>query len=153
MPRLTKDALTGASDLVEREVELPTLNGTVLVRSLPAHYSNEAITEALEVNTSRRGEQTSKVNTSKLEALKVLHGLIDPKFDTLEEVHAFSLKVGSAWQRIVEVIDEISGINKDAVEKTEALFQHGGPAAGGSVVGNGARSGSSRPDLSVRASA
>lgn len=153
MSRLTKDALLGASDLVEREVDLPSIGGSVAVRSLPAKYSNEAITEALEVNTTRRGEQTSRVNTSKLEALKVLHGLIDPKFDTIEEVYAFAEKCGPAWQKIVETIDEISGINKEAVEKTTAMFQAGSPGAERGVVGNGTRSGSSEPPVSLRTGA
>lgn len=153
MYRLTKDALLGASDLDEREVELPSIGGSVLVRSLPAKYSNEAITEALEVSTSRRGEQTSRVNTSKLEALKVLHGLIEPRFDTIEEVYSFAEKCGPAWQRIVETIDEISGINKEAVEKTTAMFPVGGQGAGGSAVGNGTRAGGSEPDIRVRTGA
>ena len=150
---ISKDALLGASDLIEREVELPSLGGSVRVRSLPAAYSNQAMSEALEVVTGRRGEQTAKVNTAKLEALQVLHGLVDPKLDTIEEVEAFSQKNGRAWRKIVETIDEISGIDKASIEKTNATFQSGGEASGGAVVGDGARAGSGRPDLSLRASA
>lgn len=153
MSRLTKDALLGASDLVEREVDLPTIGGSVLVRSLPAHYSNDAITQALEVSTSRRGDQTSRVNTNKLEALKVYHGLVDPRFDTVEQVEAWAVTVGPAWQKIVETIDEISGITKEAVEKTTAMFQAGGTDEGRAVVGNGTHAGGSGSDLPVRTGA
>jgi hypothetical protein len=59
---LSKEALLGASDLVEREVELPSIGGSVRVRSLPAAYSNEATSQALEVSQGRRGEQTAKIN-------------------------------------------------------------------------------------------
>jgi hypothetical protein len=153
MSRLTKDALLGASDLVEREVELPSIGGSVLVRSLPAQYSNDAITQALRVEVSKRGEQTSRVDTSKLESLKVLRGVIDPKFDTIEEVNAFAQQVGPAWQKIIETIDEISGITKEAVEKTAAMFQTGGTDAGRPVVGNGTHAGDSGSDLPMRTGA
>jgi len=42
MQRLSKDALLGASDLVQEEVELPLIAGSVLVQGLGAKFSNEA---------------------------------------------------------------------------------------------------------------
>jgi hypothetical protein len=150
---ISKDALLGASDLIEREVELPSIGGSVRVRSLPAAYANQALSESLEVVTGRRGEQTSKVNTAKLEALQVLHGLVDPKLDTVEEAEALAVKLGPAWRKIVETIVDISGINPDAVKKTEAMFQPGGPEEGRSDVANGAAAGAGRPDLHVRTGA
>lgn len=153
MAILTKDALLGATDLVEREIELPTLGGSVRVRSLPAAYSNQAQSEALEVVTGRRGEQTAHVNTAKLEALQVLHGLIDPKFNSIEEVNTFAQQCGPAWHEIVKAIDEISGLDKEAIERANAMFQSGGPGPAGEVVGNGVGAGDSRPDLPVRTGA
>lgn len=153
MPPLTKDALLGASDIVEREIDLPSIGGSVKVRSLPAAYANQAMSEALEVTTGRRGEQSAKVNTEKLEALQVLHGLVEPKLDTLEEVRTFALHCGPAWRKVVEAIDELSGLDKDAVDKANALFRSGGPGEGGSDLGNGTSPGHDRPDLSVRAGA
>jgi hypothetical protein len=152
MSRLSKAELMGATDRREAEVELPSIRGSVLVRSLPAAYSNQAMSDALEVVTGNRGEQTARVNTQKLEALQVLHGLVDPKLDTIEEAHAFALKVGSAWRTIVAKIDEISGIDKEAIEKTNATFQAGG-AGEGQAVGNGSSpgSGAGEPDLHARA--
>ena len=128
---LSKDALLGASDLIEREVDLPALNGSVRVRSLPAAYSNNAITEALETTLDERGRQTARVNTSKLEELKVLHGLVDPKLSTPEEAHQFATQCGPSWTLIVNAIDEISGIDAKAAEKVEATFQGSGTAEGG----------------------
>lgn len=148
---LSKDELLGASDLVEREVELPSIgeHARVRVRALPAAYSNQATSEALEMKTGARGEQTATVNTQRLEELQVLHGLIDPKLDTLDEVRAFSLKVGQAWRAIVGAIDAISGIDKAAIEEANASFRAGGPGATGAVVGAANGAGDGRPDLRV----
>ena len=66
------------------------------------------MSDALEVVTDQRGRQTAKVNTAKLEAIQVLHGLIDPKLDSLEEVNLFAMRCGSSWRKIVGAIDEIS---------------------------------------------
>jgi len=141
MSRLSKDALLSASDLVEREVELDTIGGSVLVRSLPAAYSNQAMSEALEVATGARGQQTARVNTGKLEMLQVMHGMIDPKLNSLDEVLVFAQKCGAAWRKVVDTIDEISGVNKEAMEQTAATFQPGGPGTPGHDLGNGASRG------------
>ncbi len=153
MAILTKAALLGASDLVEREVELPSIGGEVRIRSLPAAYSNQAQSEAIEMVQGRRGEQTTHVNSAKLEALKVLHALIDPKFDSIEEVTAWAETVGPAWHKLVTSIDEISGIEAEDVEKANATFPAGGQGERGSDVANGTSPGAGRPDLPVRAGA
>jgi hypothetical protein len=128
---LSKDALLGASDLVEREVDLnPWIDGSVTVRSLPAAYSNQAMSEALEMVTATNGTQTARVNTVKLEELQVLHGLVDPKLDTVEEVRSFSEQCGPSWRKVVTTIDEISGVNKAAIEKAHATFPAGGSKTG-----------------------
>jgi hypothetical protein len=153
MALLTKDALLGASDLVERDVDLPTIGGSVRVRSLPAASANDATSSALEMTTDRHGEQTAHVNTNKLEALQVLRGLIDPKLDTLEEAYAFQQSCGPAWHTLVEAITEISGINRETAADTAATFQAGGPAKTGPEQVNGASGGDVRPDLPVSAGA
>jgi len=143
----SKEDLLRASDLVEREIELPSIGMSV------SAYSNQAMSEALEVSTDQRGRQTASVNSRKLEELQVLHGLIEPKFATIEEVQTFSQNVGRAWQKIVETIGEISGVDKATVERTNATFQSGGSDAERALVdnGNSAGSGAGRPDLPVRA--
>jgi hypothetical protein len=85
--------------------------------------------------------------------LQVLHALVEPKLNSLEEVNTFMQNCGPAWNKIVAVIDEISGIDKEAIEKANAAFQSGGASQGGEVVGNGASAGGSGPDLHVRAGA
>lgn len=137
----SKEDLLRASDLVEREIELPSIRMSVRVRALAAAYSNQAMSEALEVATDQRGRQTASVNSRKLEELQVLHGLIEPKFDTIEEVQTFSQNVGRAWQKIVETIGEISGVDQATIERTNATFQPGGSGEGGAHVGNGSAGG------------
>lgn len=137
MAILSKEALLGASDLVEREVELPSIGGSVRVRSLPAAYSNEAQSEALEVVTGRRGEQTARMNMVKLEALQVLHGMIEPKLNSLDEAMSFAQRCGPAWATIVKTIDEISGIDKEAIERANTQFPAGGESQAGPHVAHG----------------
>jgi hypothetical protein len=151
MQYATRDALLGASDIIERDVDLPSLGLKVKVRSLPAAYSNQAVSEALEMVTGPRGEQTAHINTAKLEALQVLHGLVEPKLGSIEDAYTFAQRTGPAWRRVVETIDEISGIDKAAIEKTNASFRTGGPGEAGEMVGADAANGSSGPDLHLSA--
>lgn len=145
---LSKSALLGASDLVTREVKV--LGDTVTVRSLAAAYSNQALSEALETHTGRRGEQTHRVNSQKLEELQVLHGLIDPKLDTLEEVRSFANNCGPAWQLIVREIQEISGLQEEDVKKTDATFPGGDSGPGREDVGAGVAARGNGSDLPAR---
>jgi hypothetical protein len=153
MGLMSRDALLGASDLTEREIELPTIGGSVRVRSLPAAYSNQATSEALEMVTGARGEQTAHVNTGKLEALQVLHGLVEPRLHSIEEAYTFATRCGPAWRAVVDTIDAISGIDKAAIEKTNATFRPSGPGAPGPDVEADAANGSGGPDLHLHAGA
>ncbi len=134
MGRLTRDALLGASDLIEREVELPTIGGSVTVRSLPAAYSNQASSESLKLVTSARGEQMATVDTAHLEVLQVLHGLVDPKLTSIEDAQTFATKCGPAFKEVIRVIDEISGVDKEAIEKANATFPVSGAGTNGADV-------------------
>lgn len=153
MGYIEKGALLGATDLREQDVELPSIGATVRVRGLPAAYSNQAQSEALELVTGARGEQTAHVNTEKLESLQVLHGLIEPKLTSLEEVRTFAMNCGPAFHEVVRAIDELSGIDKEEIERTNAVFQAGGTEAGGALVGDVASNGSGGSDLPLRAGA
>lgn len=155
MAILSKEALLGATDLVTREVDLnPAIDGSVKVRSLPAAYSNAASSASLEMVTDpRTGMQTAKADTSKLEELQVLHGLIEPRLDTIEEVRALALRIGGSWQKIVREINEISGIGPEDVKRTEALFRAGGLSEEGVPGDAGVGPGNGRSHMDVPASA
>ena len=143
MARLSKDALLKASDLRTKEIELESIGGSVVVQGLSAAYSNQASSEALEMKTTARGDQIASVNTAKLETIQVLHGLVEPKLDTIEEAEQFMKNCGPAAKAIVEAIDELSGLDKEAITETSAKFQGGGTVESGPVVDNGAAPGGS----------
>ena len=136
MALLTKDALLRASDLVEREVELSTIGGSVKVRSLPAAYSNEASSKALRLVTDSRGGQSATIDTAELEILQVFHALVEPKLNSVEEARLFAQNCGAAFKDVIKVIDEISGVDKDAIEAANARFPVGDSGSNGSSVGN-----------------
>lgn len=152
MSRISKDALLGASDLRKGEVVLDSLEGnpTVLVQGLGAGFSNQAQSEALEMTTTVRGEQVARVNTARMEEIQVLHGLVDPKLDTIEEARHFMEKNGPAARKIVAKIDELSGVDKAAIEEAEAMFPAGSEDAGGEPERNVAATGSDGPVEPVR---
>ena len=152
MGRLTKSALLGATDLVEKEVELPTIGVSVVVRWLGAAYGNEAQSKALEMKTIGN-TQIATVNTAALEELQVLHGLVDPHLDSVEEVRGFMEKCGPAAKAIVAAIDELSGLDKDAIEAANARFPGGAESAtSGNGDGlHGPATGSGGPAVPVRA--
>ena len=149
MARLSKDALLKASDLRTKEIELETIGGSVVVQGLSAAYSNQASSEALEMKTTARGDQIASVNTAKLETIQVLHGLVEPKPDTIEEAEQFMQNCGPAAKAIVEAIDELSGLDKEAITEASARFQGSGEVESGPVVGDGASAGSSGPAVSL----
>ena len=131
MALLSKDALLKASDLEEREVELPSIGGSVKVRSLPAQFSNEASSKALRLISGPRGEQQATIDTAELELIQVFHGVTEPKFNSIEEVRLFAQNTGSAFKKVVAAIDEISGIDKEAIEDANARVQLGGGSTNG----------------------
>lgn len=149
MGRLSKESLLSASDLEEAEVELPTIGGSVVVRSLPAAYSNEAASKALKMTEGARGEQVATVDTAQLEILQVLHGLVDPKLNSVAEAEIFATKCGRAFKQVVAKIDELSGVDKSDVEKVEARFPGGVEGSNGSAVGDAAPSGDGGSDVPV----
>jgi len=149
--------LLGASDLEEQDVELESLGMTVRIRALAGAYSNRALSDAYEVTTVQgrggRQEQTTHLDTQRLEELQVQYGLIAPKLATIEEVRTFAQRTGKAWQTLVKAIQDISGLSTEEVVKADSLFRAGrsepGPD-GPRVLGNGA--GDHQPDIPSPAS-
>jgi hypothetical protein len=141
-----------AGDLKEAEVEvgLPGCE-TVLVRGLPAAYSNQASSEALELKTVGR-EQVATVNTARLEVLQFAHGVIDPKF-TEQEAEKVAEKFGPTFKKVIAEIDNLSGLDKEAMEAAQATFPVGNAKAGGSHLGNGPPSGGTGPVVPARTGA
>ncbi len=127
----TKDSwLKGPGDLKEGVVEdVPVKGESVRVRGLPAAFSNQASSEALEMITGRRGEQTAKVNTARLSVLQFAHGCVEPQF-SVEEAQQIAERYGPAFNKVVAKIDELSGVDKEAIEEANDRFQTGLEGAG-----------------------
>jgi hypothetical protein len=152
MQRATKDAwLTGPGDLKEADVEdVPVVGQSVRVRGLSARYSAE-VQGQLKLVTEGR-EQIAKIDVPTMEMLQFVHGVIDPVFNE-SEARQIQAKYGPAFRKVVAKIDELSGIDKAAIEETETRFPAGGAGQAGSLVGDGAPNGSAGSDLHVRAGA
>jgi hypothetical protein len=123
----TKDAwLNGPSDLKEAVVEdVPVEGQSVRVRGLPAAYSNQASSEALELKSDSRGRQSATVNTARMEVLQFAHGVIEPEF-TVEEAEQIAERYGPAFKKVIERIDALSGVDKEAIKETNTRFRPGG---------------------------
>jgi hypothetical protein len=132
MARSTKESwLQGPGDVQEAEVQdVPTKGDSVLVRGLPAAYSNRAQSEALELITGRRGEQSATVNTAKLEVIQFAAGCVEPKFSE-KEAEVIATKYGPAFKKVISKIDELSGVNKEEIEAAQARFPNGSGSADG----------------------
>jgi len=152
MERSTKESwLQGPADLREADVEdVPVPGQSVRVRGLAAAYSAEVMGQMKLVSDGR--EQVAKVDVAMMERLQFVHGVIEPRF-TPEEARVVQERFGPAFRKVVEKIDELSGIDKEAVENAEARFPARGATEAGSVLADGDATGNGGPDLPLRAGA
>lgn len=150
----SKDAwLSGPSDLKEDVVEgVPVPGESVKVRGLAAAFSNQAQSEALEWTQEGPGKQRSTINTARMEILQFHHGVVDPKF-SLEEAKLISERFGPAFKKVIARIDELSGVDKEAIDEANTRFQAGGASQNGSAVEDAASTRSGGPAVSARAGA
>ena len=124
--RSTKNAwLEGPSDLVTAIVEdVPEKGKNVKVRGLPAQFSNEAQSKALKMISGARGEQSATVDVAVMAVIQFAHGCVEPTF-TLDEAQKVAERFGPAFNKVVNKIDELSGVDKEAIEAESAKFQGG----------------------------
>jgi hypothetical protein len=147
--RSTKESwLQGPGDLKEADVEdVPVAGESVRVRGLPAKFSAEIQAQLKLVQQGR--EQVAKIDVESMERLQFTHGVIEPVFSE-QEAALIQERYGPAFRKVIEKIDELSGMDKEAIEAAEKQFPAGGGGAGGPVVANGAAVGGAGPDLPVR---
>ena len=152
MARSTKDAwLQGPGDLKEDDVQdVPVPGMSVRVRGLPAKYSAEV--QGQMKLTQQGREQVAKIDVASMERLQFVHGVIDPVFSEAEAAQVQE-KYGAAFRKVVAKIDELSGIDKDAIEQVEQRFPSGGASEAGAHVDSGTPAGSAGSDLPVRTGA
>lgn len=153
MARSTKSAwLEGPGDLREADVEdVPVAGQSVRVRGLPAAYSNQAQSEALEMKQVGL-EQVATVNTARLEILQFAHGVIDPAF-TVDEAQQIAEKYGPAFRTVIAKIDELSGVDKEAISEASARFRTGETSQNGTELADANGTGDTEPDVPARVSA
>lgn len=151
MSRSKTSWLEGPGDLREADVEdVPVAGESVRVRALSARYSAE-VQGQLKLVTEGR-EQIAKIDVPTMELLQFVHGVIDPQFNE-SEARQIQTKFGPAFRKVVAKIDELSGIDKDAIVETETRFPAGGESASGPDMGDGPSNGSPGSDVHVRTGA
>jgi len=152
MARSTKESwLQGPGDLKEADVDdVPVKGESVRVRGLSAKYSAEVQGQMKLVNSGR--EQVAKIDVPTMELLQFVHGVIDPVFNEME-ARQVQEKFGPAFKKVIAKIDELSGIDKEAIEATEQRFPDGGASEARAYDGDATPTGSGGPDLLVRAGA
>jgi len=151
MQRSTKEAwLTGDGDLREADVEdVPVPGQSVRVRGLSAKYSAEVQGQMKLVQDG--DTQVARIDIAAMERLQFQHGVVEPTFGPLE-VSLVQEKFGPAFRKVVAKIDELSGIDKEAIEQAEQRFQGGGTESQGELaVPDGVAAGNGGSDLPVPA--
>ena len=81
-------------------------------------------------------DQITTVDKAKMEAIQALHGIVKPDIQTIEEAEQLAMQLGPSWAKVIEAIDEISGVDKEAVEKAQARFQSSGEGKAGVEMGD-----------------
>lgn len=153
MARVTKEAWRKSS-LRTQEVEVAELGGNVLIRELPASVAADLAGLIDLVQVGR--EQRAKVDTATMECRQFAYGVIDEDGEPLfseDEAREIQARHGRAFKTVVAAIDELSGVDKKAIEETEARFPGGGAQANGAELGDASAAGRDRPDLPARAGA
>src|SRR5262245_31178929 len=152
MARLKKDAWNKSS-LRTKEIEVEDLGGSVLIRELPASVSAD-LSGLVDIVVIGR-EQRGKVDTVLMERREFTYGVVtddgQPMF-TEQEVEVIQRNHGRAFKLVVAAIDELSGVDKESLEKAEARFPSNGTAPDGSDVDDGPADSGAGPAQHVRAS-
>jgi hypothetical protein len=153
MQRSTKNAwLEGAGDLAEDDVEdVPVPGQSVRVRALSAKYAAEVQSHFKLVQEGKSGP-VAKIDVATMELLQFVHGCVEPQF-TMDEGRVIQERYGAAFRKVVARIDELSGIDKEAIEQAEAAFPDGGTPAPRDHVGDGTPAWGAGPDVHVRVGA
>ena len=131
--------------------DVPVEGQSVRVRGLSARYSAEVQGQLKLVQEGQA--QIAKIDVPTMELLQFCHGCIDPVF-TEAEAKLVQQRFGPAFRKVIEKIDELSGIDKESIEAVEQRFPVGGTEPQGGVgSSNGVAGGGDGPDLHVRTGA
>ena len=92
------------------------------------------------------------MNGARLEVLQFAHGVVEPKF-TVEQAEQVSQKYGPAFRKVIEKIDELSALDKEAIASASARFPSSGAVEGRADVDAESPNGGAGPDNPPRVGA
>ena len=116
--RLSKADILAGAPTPTKEVFLPLLNGTVLVRAV----NRLDLHAAKQKSVIRHKGGGQEIDSEKLEKNLLVLGLADPPF-TYQEVEALMKMPMSVVQDILNAVDELSGMTKDEREEAANAFR------------------------------
>jgi hypothetical protein len=116
MEFLTKEQILGASDLEEKEVEVPEWGGKVLVRGLTGRQR-----DIFEKSLITGKGKNRDVNIENARAKLLTLCLVDPKTKapifTQSDIEALGKKSAKALNRVYDVATDLSGIGEEEIEE------------------------------------
>ncbi len=109
---LSVDDILAAPDLPEETVEVPEWGGAVVVRGLTRQ-------QAFEVRAD--GKVGKEMDVARVDMLMLIAGMAEPKF-TAEQGPQLMAKSAAATQRVVNVINRLSGMDEEAAAAADRSF-------------------------------
>lgn len=115
LPRLSADAFEHAPEREEREVPLPRLGGSVLVRSF---------SKATHIKMRREATVDGEIDENRLELLMFMHGVVDPEMTEEQAQSAFEHWDAGDVDAVLMATMEVSGLAQ-GVAATKRQFPDG----------------------------
>jgi hypothetical protein len=103
-------------DITEKEIEVPEWDCSVKIRSFTAAQATAIRQQGL----SFQGEET-KVAWGEMEIMQFQQGVVEPRFDE-DQARQLHLTSGRGFARVIEALDELSNIDKEALAKAREEF-------------------------------
>lgn len=110
--------LTGPGDLIEFDLPVDAVGDTVTVRALSAGQRHLITTETMHM----AGDKMT-FDATRRAVMTFAAGVVSPVFSEAE-ANVIAHKWGPAFDLVVEVINEISKTDDDALEKARRKFRH-----------------------------
>lgn len=117
-PRRSKDSwLKSPGDLVELDIEIPSVGDSVKIRSLSAGQHAQIQNESM----TMKGD-TMRFDTHRRNILTFTMGVVEPKFSE-NEANVIAHKFGPAFKLVVDAIGEISESSEEAMKRVRERFR------------------------------
>lgn len=110
--------LSGPGDLIEFDLDVDAVGDAVTVRALSAGQRHLITTETMHMS----GDKMT-FDATRRAVMTFAAGVVSPVF-TEAEANVIAHKWGPAFDLVVDVINEISKTQEDALEKARRKFRH-----------------------------